>query len=340
MEISPCPSSCRIVSRSSSLSETGNNAERHLRVRSCVASEKDRLVDCLAERLCECFNDRSQEIDVGIFNVRLAESEVTADLEAVHGPVIEDQIKLVEELAAFCPDCFRSSAHDRLTSFAADLLDSYTVIQFGVVCNVLAEQRKDFLSDCETCIGDCTLFADRGTILAEHALNRFTVKDCRTLFCCEVLEDTRCSSVHDFTLLSFFRLIFRSRFRFFFCRLVFLLCFEFSEFSFSLIDLTFEIFFFFFGFLHRLVMFAALLKECIDLFGYHLLVFVRDCLVNLVDSSFQFSLACVELSGLVPEFFKCRLHRLAGLFQLVEFLPQQKCFKHFRLPLSSAFPES
>ena len=319
MQVCPRASGCRVACRSFCLSKTGNNAERH----ACAGSVKDRLVERESDCLSDCCEQFGSEIDVAVFEVSVANREVTADLPAIELDVIEAERQLVEVCTAVGPHCFRNVAHDDRAAFACDLADEYMLVQFGVVLDILADEAEEDLRNEQANVGQRSLFFDTLANLSEECLDVFACEHCVALLRGHVEE----SLIHDFDVLSLlFRLcFFRRRCRF---SLALLRGFFVFQFVLEVSDLALQL-------RCGVFVFLLLVLKLFDFFLHDLLLFVGrfGCFLD------RFGEVCLSLF----EICLLRQELLQLLVLLVDLGAEHQCFKHLScLPSISAawFPST
>ena len=189
MQVCPCAGGCRITCGSLSLYETGNNTHRHLLGAGSVAAIQDSFVKCEADCLTESGKQFGGEVNVGIFQICVADREEAADLEAVHLEVVESECQLVEICAAVSPDRFRNGAHNKLSCCAANRTDGNVLVQLGVNDDILTEQSEHNLRDCQADIGDGSLLGHAGADFGQPCLHVLALDKSGALLCGHSVKD-------------------------------------------------------------------------------------------------------------------------------------------------------
>ena len=312
VQVYPRTCGCRICCRSFSLYQTGNDTERH----TCAGSVQDCLVECKTDCLSDCSQEFGCEVDIGIFEVRIANCEVTADLPAVQLHIVECEAEFIQICTAVCPNCFRNVSHDNGTTFASDLTNENVLVQLGVILDVLTNESEEDFRNEQTNVGQRTLLFDTLTDLCEECLYILTSEHCITFLSVHFEK----SLIHDFDFLSlFFRLFFfRSRFRF---SLTFLFGFSLFQFVLEVSDFAIQLrCCFLVLFLLSFELFDCFFDDLLLFFGRFSRFLDRLC-------KFGFSLF---------EFFLLRKKSVLFFVLLVDLGAEHQCFKHLCFLLSAS----
>ena len=328
MQVCPRPGGRRIPSRLGSLRQTSHDAHRH----HGTVTIDDGLVGSVTDGLSQRGEDFRGQVDVAVFQIRVADNEIAAQLPTAERVLVKRQAQFVEIGAAFRPNRFGDSSGNQDVALPVDTGDGDMLVQFGAQQDILPQQPKHNLRDQQADIVDCTgLMAGASgtqtiTDAAEEVLHLGPLHQ-RALFRVghaakhPSAGSCMCSSMGHSNLTSHFIVVSRLRLRvsrrgvgilsgFLFGQLFLQLCdlgFQLGQSSFVLFQLHLVAF-------HHLEDFGALL--------------FRLCLVNRF---LQFLTALLVLCGESPEPFQFFLFRINPLFQ------QQSLQCHGRFFLSFHF---
>ena len=340
MEVNPVALSGGISSRLAGFNQTGNNALRHLGIGSGIAAVQDGLIQRKPDSLANGIHELSGKINVAVFEVRIADFEVSCHFEAVNLNIIEPETQLIDVRAALCPDCLRDSPFDDHAAFAVDGTNRHMLVQLGISFDILTQDAEHHFRDGQANIVDSSLLADGFPHICEVLLHIFMGDECGPLlfghFCECFSED-----LHGGILLPFFfgfscRNVHVSR------RRGVLFGFLVLKFFFKILDGLIEIVLL--GLMCCLIGIVS-----INSFLYRGALFVGLC---LVDGSFQFRFARLEISIFCPEVIQFFLgirnflteqkslechHSVTSLFSFASISARHVSVFRFRISAKSAF---
>ena len=124
VEIFPRARGYRITGRLFCLHQTGNDTQRH----AGAGSIQDGLIQGKADCLSNRGENFRRQINVGIFNVRVANREISGNLPAAEFYIIENEIELIDVRAAIGPYCLRECAHNHKAAIAGHRPNEYMLV--------------------------------------------------------------------------------------------------------------------------------------------------------------------------------------------------------------------
>ena len=291
MKINPRTFCNRIVCRLRCLQETSDDTHRH----ACSETIQNGLVECETNSFGDRNQDLCREINVSIFECRVADRIETCNHEAAEFCVVECEVKLVDVLAAFCPHCFLNGSFNRLTCVSANRTNENVLIQFGIFDEVLTNKTKEFCRNQNASICDGSLFLDGCANLMQVVLHSITLDEVVDLNFGHRPENfvscTHCSTSNSCAFICgwFSRCWCRCRF----FRFSFLLSFFCFDVVFEASDLVFQ-------FLLGCIICILVTVELLDcLFNGCLLFFCRFC--RFSDSLFEFLFSFLQIFTLCEQ---------------------------------------